>query len=357
MTEEELTDVIRQADDNEDGQIDPVEFREIAYNILGLDGKGNPRGPSSNGSPFDDADEAKRAKLRKESCGLMTTELPLVCSLANALSGIIMTYRFQDDMPRNKFEYLKSIAVRKVAETMTPYVLDLILGAKKKVTGQVKEGAEAALDTVEGVNMDQEIDGAVDEVKEVAARQRSEITRLLKTLVGILKEKMNESKNDFSQHPYFLEAKAHAKDFGGPHVDTILCGIEAMIEEKLENVGHEVDKVVAQYTDDIMDLVTDPDLVSKLKSGALLAKGAVQVAVEEELHKENLMHTKTEWPPKPPGPEKSLLKEHELYKPIVDLMVEKIEETITWGMQKFEDKIEDMVNKFVSTLESLLKLN
>jgi len=359
MTEEQLTEVMQKADDNEDGKIDRVEFREISYTILGLDGKGNPRGPEDKGTPFDDVDNSQRSEVQKESCGLLTDELPLVCNLANAMSGIIMAYRFRDDMPENKFKYIKRMAVQKTAASVTPYVLDILIEGKQKIQQHAKEEAETCAEAVGSIDAEKEIDNGVEQAKTVGG-VRSEIQKLLKSLMDVLKKKMDESKGEFSRHPYLMEAKRHAREFGGANADNILDGIEGLIEAKIEQVANKVDTIVAEYVDEIVAIVTNPDMIQTLKSGTLLAKGAIQEIIEEELQKEDTIHAKTGCVSKPPIGEKtprSRTREHELYQPILDLVADKVEEKTEWGMMKLEEGIDEMITQFLSVLTSFIRMS
>ena len=107
---------------------------------------------------------------------------------------------------------------------------------------------------------------------------RSEIQDLLKVLVNVLKDKLNESKDDLKKHPNLIEAKFHAVEFGGKHMETIFKGIEGLIDDKIETVGHQVEYHILQYTDEIVKIVTDPAVVAAMKKGAKLAKEGMRQA-------------------------------------------------------------------------------
>lgn len=63
--------------------------------------------------------------------------------LVNALRGAVMAYRFKSRMEEQQFEYIRSLAVFKLAVALRPLV---VVAAEKKAKAEQHEEAVAALE-------------------------------------------------------------------------------------------------------------------------------------------------------------------------------------------------------------------
>lgn len=393
-TDAQVDDIIKKVDADGNGTINPEEFKVLAFDLLGLDENGYPKTqdefPSGivderiaeTASAVKNAAQETATRIAQLSGGLLHDELPKVCKLANSMSGVFLAYRFRHQMSESQFEHLRLCAVYKLAVVIAPYILDVVLEAQSgrdmldttasasvesiesdparssdKNTDEIPESQQTKEnDTVEGPTANAVIGGALLSVREHVggdtAAARTPLKEFMGTVLKVLREKIEEGKDEFNQHPILAEIKGHASKFGGDEGAALTENLGSLVTRKIDTALDNMDELCFKYVDEVTTVVRSQEfnqLIEEVTApkhfGACATARHIDTLTDGMSDGNQDMNTQGQ-----------LEQANEMYNKILTFLQTTFDNWIQEAMTDMQSEIEELCETLAALLNTLLRL-